>query len=292
MPTVMAIARARMTNSILGGRPMALVLVLFLAPEWGAAEKYTEWTGWKSTNDPLVQWRSRIQDWGKHMSPVCLLEFRIDGEGAANFRYDVIFQPEGPGSSTTGHRAGMAYGVKRDSDRGTEQILGCRQVMDARITRVVRRTGGTESATRQLPQPDEGPSSARPQPAEPTGRAGPQQVPDVIHFPGRPRPHRGAELETVRMDSRSLQGIRAESDRVGKRLLDWRPVRLWAQGRVALISQSDWTALETILSGIDKHLLRDLAADASRLANEYTAQSHLHKFWQAMADFYRYHGTA
>ena len=145
--------------------------------------------------------------------------------------------------------------------------------------------------TRPPAEPVGEPSSAPRAPRAPIAGSAPQDVPDVIRFPGPRKPYRGPDLKNLRLDSRSLQWIRSESDRVGKRLLDWRPVRVWAQGKAAVISQSDWDGLATTLSRVDKRVLRELAADASRHADQYAGDSTVHQFWKAMAGFYRYHGA-
>ena len=278
---------ARMTYQAIA-MGIALCIALCIAPELAAAQKYTDWSVWRMTNDPLVQWRSRIQDWGKNMSPVCEVEFRIDGEGAANFRYDLTFQAEGLGSSTTGHRAGTAYGVTRDKDHGGELISGCRQVNDALVTRVVRRNGNPNVASRQPPVPGIQPRSTPPSDRRSPEGASPQQSPDHIRFPGPRKPYQGPALTQLRLDSRSLEWVRTDSDRLGKRLLEWRPIQVWAQGRAVSIGQSDWDALDRSLQKADRDTLRELAKQATSHAERYPSESTVRRFWEAMAESYRH----
>ena len=266
---------------------LTLSLILASVAGLAAAQKYTEWTGWRMTDDPLIQWRTRTQDWGKNMSPVCEFEIRVGGEAATNFRWDVIFQPEGEGTNGN-HRADTAYGVTRDQDFSAT-IGGCRVVNDVRVTRVVRRTAAPSSPTRQLPASDSEGRSAR-QGTEPTRRTE-RSIPDVIHFPGPRKPYRGPQLNAVRMDSHSLRSIRSASDRLQKALLDWRPVRVWAYGGAPTISQRDWDALARITARADKGTLRNLSADAARNANRYGSDDKLRRFWRSMADFYSHHGA-
>src|SRR4051794_6046984 len=43
------------------------------------------WSAWKATNAPLVEWRVRVQSFGKNMSPVCEFEFRATNDRSLNF---------------------------------------------------------------------------------------------------------------------------------------------------------------------------------------------------------------
>ena len=267
----------------------AVILTLFPMPGLEAAQKYTEWTGWRTTDDPLIQWRTRTQDWGKNMAPVCEFEIRIDGAAATNFRYDLFYRPEGEGAGN-GHSGTTVYGRTRDED--LRDIIGaCREVTDIRITRVVRRTVAPSTQTRMS-----APSAGDPRPAGRTA-APPNatsseplkhEIPDVIRFPGPKKPYRGPQLNDVRLDSGSLRSIRLTSDRLQKALLDWRPVRVWAGGRAATISQADWDSLARITARVDKNTMRDLAAGAERQADHYAPRTKLQQFWRSMADFYRH----
>ena len=279
------------------GLATAIVVIavgsVFISTAAEAAQKYSEWTGWRMTDDPLIQWRARTQDWGKNMSPVCEFEIRIDGNAATNFRYDVIFRPEGEGTNGS-HRAGMAYGVTRDKDF-SDTISGCREVSDIRPTRVQRRTVAPPDAPAPTPS-DAGTDGPRRNTGSPTPRDGSspaarQSIPDVIHFPGRRKPYRGPQLNAVRLDSQSLRSIRSASDRLQKALLDWRPVRAWAYGRATTISQQDWDALSRITARADRATLRALSAEASRHADRYRSTDTLRQFWRSMADLYRYQAT-
>ena len=270
----------------------ALSLTLFPMPGLEAAQKYTEWTGWRTTDDPLIQWRTRTQDWGKNMAPVCEFEIRIDGSAATNFRYDLIYRPEGEGAGN-GHYGTTLYGRTRDEDF-SDLISACREVTDIRITRVVRRTAAPSTETRtSAPSTGDAPPTRRA--AEPPKATSPDPlkhtVPDVIHFPGPKKPYRGPQLNDVRLDSGSLRSIRLTSDRLQKALLDWRPVRVWAGGRAATISQADWDSLARITARVDKNTLRDLAAGAARQADRYAPGNKLQQFWRSMADFFRYQGA-
>src|SRR5262249_54173174 len=81
-----------------------IVLLAVLSSSIAQAQKPGAWTGWMTTNDPLVQWRFRTISWGKSMSPDCDLQFRIDGEGAANFHWYVTYDlPDDSGAGPTGH---------------------------------------------------------------------------------------------------------------------------------------------------------------------------------------------
>ena len=149
-----------------------------------------------------------------------------------------------------------------------------------------------DPVTRPPAEPVGGPSSAPRRPCAPIAGAAPQDVPDVIRFPGPRKPFRGPDLKNLRLDSRLLQWVRSESDRLGKRLLHWWPCTGVGtrQGRRDQ-SEPYWDALAKTLARVDKRVLRELAADASRHADQYAGDSNVHQFWKAMASFYQDQGA-
>jgi len=264
---------------------LSVVIVTVLSQGIARAEKKGPWTGWMMTNDPLVQWRTRKIDWGS-MSPDCDLQFRIDGEGAANFHWYVTYVPGGGGSDPTGHRDNPANGATRDKEINA-YIIGCRQVSTARVDRVTRR-GGAGGADARRPIRDGAQTPGGPPKGGGSSSSTVKPSPAVIVFPG---PFRGPSLGQVRMDSRSLQWVRSDSSRLAQRLLDWRPVGEWARGNAPVIQQADWDVLGKLLYRVDKPTLRSLAAEASQHAAEYPDTSMLGRLWTAMAAFYEHQST-
>jgi hypothetical protein len=228
-----------------------------------AAQKYSEWTGWQGTNDSLVQWRSRIQDWGRNIAASCDVEFRVTVDGALTFKYALSYQPWGPGSNTGGRRSGTAYSIKKERDHGSAFIDGCRQVTGVTISNVVSISGGN-------PPPNVG-----------------------AHKFSRPA------LRNVQLERGCIELLRSESEKLelagaAKKLLAWSPLLALAGESKAphaavSILNTNWLELAESFSKINKLVLYSLATDARKHANsgEHFGNPKAKEFWNAMADFYQ-----
>jgi hypothetical protein len=264
---------------------VALILLVGQPVSATAAPNGSEWSGWRDSNEPPVQWRSRTHSWGKIIASDCDVEFRINGEGSVNFRYDITYIVDKSAPGRSDHRIGSSYGVTRDGDHPGDLMADCRSVTGVNITRLARRAGpvidkkSAHNSTREIQKPNPGPGGKSPE-----SRSPPAPTTNVIEFPGA---YKGPILTNLRLDSRSLAWMRSQSDAVGKRLLDWRPMHAWAEHRPYTISQQDWDALAVLVAKIDKGRLRDLSSDAMRHASEYPVDSSTRRFWQAMADVYQ-----
>ena len=246
-----------------------------------ATQEYTEWTAWKSTNDTHIQLRSRVQNWGRIISARCEVQFRMTSEGTANFHYDIVYQIDKAVPGGVGRRPGSGWGVRKDSDFAFEPVPDCRNVNDAVITRVVRRSARSGVAQpRQVAGAERNRAEGSPLPVL-SGAV--RQPRDVINFPGT---YRGPVLGRLRSDPDSLTWLHSQSRSLGNRLLNWAPLRTWAIHEPASITQKDWTVLRTLVSRVEPGILRQLAADASRHAERYGSDSQLRQFWTAMARIY------
>jgi hypothetical protein len=285
MSAMIATGQATLKRRVLS--VAALIALTVLSPAVGRAQKAGPWQGWMTTNDPRVQWQYRTIDWGKSMSADCDLQFRIEGEGAANFHWYVTYTNGEPGSSEIKQRDNPAYNVTRDQDFNAF-IGGCRVVRTARVDRVTRRGAGGGSGAGGL-KPIEG-DDRKVDGGGPPKRGGPstgslKPPPGVIVFPG---PWRAPSLGAVSMDSASLRFFHDQSTRLNQKLLGWRPMREWAGHGTPVLQQADWDALAKLLARVGKPTLRSLAAESSQHAAIYPSNSTLGRFWKTLASFYQH----
>jgi hypothetical protein len=263
----------------------ALIAVTVLSPTVGHAQRTGQWSGFMTTNDPLVQWQYRTIEWGKSMSADCDLQFRVDGAGAANFHWYVTYTNGEPGSSEIKQRDNPAYNVTRDQDFNAF-IGGCRVVRTARVDRVTRRGvgGGSGGGLKPIEGDDQKVDGGPPKRGG-SSTGGLKPPPGVIVFPG---PWRAPSLGAVSMDSTSLRFFHDQSTRLNQKLLGWRPMREWAGHGTPVLQQADWDALAKLLARVDKPTLRSLAADSSQHAAMYPPNSTLSRFWKTLAAFYQH----
>jgi hypothetical protein len=238
----------------------------FYAPPL-AAQKYTEWTGWQGTNDSLVQWRSRIQNWGRNISSSCDVEFRVTVDGTLTFKYSLGYQPWA-GSNPGGPRSGTAYSVRKDRDHGSAFIDGCRQVTSVTVSNVVSITGGSR--------------------------------PPTTNATGKKREFSRPSIAGVQLDQRCVDLLKAESDALQaagmtKKLLAWSPLITLAGESNAMhaalfINNTSWTEIAESFSKINKLALYPLATEARKHANsdDHIGNQKAREFWNAMADFYEW----
>jgi hypothetical protein len=276
-------------------RKHIVCLLLSFPVALAAGQAGSEWSGWKGSSDPNVEWRVRTHYWGKIMASDCEVDFRLNGEGTANFRYDINFISDKSAPGQSQHRIGSAYSVARDHNHQGDEMPDCRSVSSVDVTRLARRGGpvidqkSAHNGTHEVakPNPVSEPSGSRPSGRDSGtngGGSSPNTSPDVIEFPGS---YRGPTLLNQRLDSRSAGWMLSQSDALGKRLLDWRPMHVWAEHSPYTITQKDWDSLAALVSRSDKGVLRELSAEATRHANEYVNDSALNRFWRAMSAVYQ-----
>jgi hypothetical protein len=102
-------------------RPVALSLLL-LFPGLASAG---EWSAWRATDNPGVQWRSRVTGFNAHLSAVCEFEFQPTLETTVDFKYVATFTPAR--GATSSQRQGIAYGITR-KEHGGDAITACTSI--------------------------------------------------------------------------------------------------------------------------------------------------------------------
>lgn len=229
-----------------------------------SAQKYGEWTNWRRTNDSLVEWRSRIQNWGQNIASACEVEFRLTVDGTLTFRYSVSYQRWAAGSPTAGRRSGSLYNVKKDGQHGGASIDGCRQISEIAVSNVISVSGASRPPTT---------NSGRRTFSRPT-------------------------LTNVRLELHCIDLLKAESEKLqlagaAKKLLAWSPLSAVlgessAAHAAFMIHETNWVELAESFSAVNRIVFIGLANDARLHANssDHWNNPSAKTFWNAMADFY------
>jgi hypothetical protein len=105
------------------------------------------WSPWRATDDPEIQWRARVTEFNRNLSPVCEFEFNRPLDGTVDFTYQVRYNAA---RGATAERKGHAYNITK-SEHGGDSVSGCQVIQGVSIS-AVRIKGRPSPATLQAPK--------------------------------------------------------------------------------------------------------------------------------------------
>jgi hypothetical protein len=96
---------------------LLLFIVALLASR--SVESADHWSNCRATDDPGIQWRSRVTEFNRNISPVCEFEFNHPLAGSVSFAYEVHYDAV---AAATGQRKGRAYNTSNAEHGGQRDL--------------------------------------------------------------------------------------------------------------------------------------------------------------------------
>jgi hypothetical protein len=244
----------------------SLVMIPFLLT--AAQAHAAEWSAWRMSNEPFIEWRAITHRYNQNIAPDCGLEFRVMNGQKISFKYEAAFDPSAHGVPTP--RKGIAYGITA-REHGGDSINQCTRVSSVTVKKT--RIDGSTAPTSGGANRANGASGAKPAFSRPT-------------------------LEGVRLEPECIALLKKESERLkdagaAKQLLAWAPlITLVGEGNAIhaamSIGMTDWAEIAQGISAVDSLVLNSLAMEAQLHAESgaHHGNPSARAFWRAMAEFY------